>query len=141
MFGLSPFEKKSYELFNAFHDFEHDFFGSELTIGSFKTDIKDEGDKYILEAEMPGFDKEDISLEIDEEFLLLKAEHSQEKKEEDKNGNFIRRERSTGTYQRCFNISEIDADSIKATYANGILTLVLPKKTHEGKTTKRLIIE
>lgn len=42
MFGLTPFERKSYDLFNAFHDFENDFFG-ENALQSFKTDIKDEG--------------------------------------------------------------------------------------------------
>ena len=50
MFGLTPFERKSYDLFNAFHDFENDFFG-ENALQSFKTDIKDEGDKYVMEAE------------------------------------------------------------------------------------------
>ena len=47
MFGLTPFERKSYDLFNAFHDFENDFFG-ENALQSFKTDIKDEGDKYVM---------------------------------------------------------------------------------------------
>ena len=61
MFGLTPFERKSYDLFNAFHDFENDFFG-ENALQSFKTDIKDEGDKYVMEAELPGFDKDDIKL-------------------------------------------------------------------------------
>lgn len=51
MFGLTPFERKSYDLFNAFHDFENDFFG-ENALQSFKTDIKDEGDKYVMEAEL-----------------------------------------------------------------------------------------
>lgn len=141
MFGLSSFEKKSYDLLNAFHDFETDFFGTDLTINSFKTDIKDEGDKYVLESELPGFEKEDICLSIEDDYLILKAEHKQEKKEEDKDGNYIRRERSYGTYQRCFNISEIDSEKIDATYKNGVLKLVMPKKTGDTKQVKKLIVK
>ena len=59
MYGISPFEKKTYDLFNSFHDFEENFFGN-TSLPSCKTDIKDEGDKYVLEAELPGFDKDDI---------------------------------------------------------------------------------
>lgn len=44
------FERKSFDLFNAFHDFENDFFGG-MAPAAFKTDIKDEGDKYLMEAE------------------------------------------------------------------------------------------
>ena len=70
MFGLTPFERKSYDLFNAFHDFENDFFG-ENALQSFKTDIKDEGDKYVMEAELPGFDKTISSLTSQATILFL----------------------------------------------------------------------
>lgn len=56
MFGLTPFERKSYDLFNAFHDFENDFFG-ENALQSFKTDIKDEGDKYVNGSRASGLCK------------------------------------------------------------------------------------
>lgn len=88
MFGLTPFERKSYDLFNAFHDFENDFFG-ENALQSFKTDIKDEGDKYVMEAELPGFDKDDIKLDISGNDLVLTAEHKAET--EDKKDKYIRR--------------------------------------------------
>lgn len=140
MFGLTPFEKKSYDLFNAFHDFEKDFFDVGVPMNSCKTDIKDEGDKYVLEAELPGFDKQDIKLDIDGGFLTLTAEHSAEKEDKDSDGKYIRRERSYGSYQRSFDISNINADKIDAEYKNGILTVALPKKEIAKPETKRLEI-
>ncbi len=140
MFGLTPFERKSYDLFNAFHDFEKDFFGGEAPMNSCKTDIKDEGDKYVLEAELPGFDKQDIKLDIDNGYLTLTAEHSAEKEDKDSEGKYIRRERSYGSYQRSFDISTVNADKIDAEYKNGILTVQLPKKEIAKPEAKRLEI-
>ena len=62
MFGLTPFERKSFDLFDAFHDFEKDFFTGNLPMNSCKTDIRDEGDKFVMEAELPGFEKSDTSI-------------------------------------------------------------------------------
>lgn len=138
MFGLTPFERKSYDLFNAFHDFENDFFGGN-TLQSFKTDIKDEGDKYVMEAELPGFDKDDIKLDISGNNLVLTAEHKAEN--EDKKDKYIRRERTYGSYQRSFDLTGIDTDKIAAEYKNGILTLDLPKMQEVKPETKRLEIK
>ncbi len=140
MFGLTPFEKKSYDLFNAFHDFEKDFFGGDIPFNSCKTDIVDKGDKFVLEAELPGFDKDDIRLDIDGGFLTLTAEHNTENEEKNADGKYIRRERSYGSYQRSFDISGINADGIDAEYKNGVLTVALPKKVIAQPETKRLEI-
>jgi len=140
MFGLTPFERKSYDLFNAFRDFEKDFFGNETSFNSCKTDVKDEGDKYVLEADLPGFDKQDISLDIDGGFLTLTAEHSAETEDKDSGGRYIRRERSYGSYRRSFDISGVNADKIDAEYKNGVLTVALPKKQIAPPETKRLEI-
>lgn len=138
MYGLTPFERKSYDLFNAFHDFENDFFGG-TSMQSFKTDIKDEGDKYVMEAELPGFEKEDIKLDISGNKLVLTAEHKAET--EDKQDKYIRRERTYGSYQRSFDLTGIDAEKIDAEYKNGILTLNLPKMQETAPATRRLEIK
>lgn len=138
MYGLTPFERKSYDLFNAFHDFENDFFGGSA-MQSFKTDIKDEGDKYVMEAELPGFEKEDIKLDISGNNLVLTAEHKAET--EDKQDKYIRRERTYGSYQRSFDLTGIDAEKIDAEYKNGILTLNLPKMQETAPATRRLEIK
>lgn len=140
MYGMTPFEKKTYDLFNAFHDFEDDFFnGSSLP--SCKTDIKDEGDKYVLEAELPGFEKSDITLDLNGDNLVITAEHSDKKEEKDDDGKYIRRERTYGSYQRSFDVSMVDTDKIEAEYKNGVLILDLPKKQPTAPATKRLEIK
>ncbi|MBR2304124.1 MAG: Hsp20/alpha crystallin family protein [Ruminococcus sp.] len=139
MFALTPFERRSYDLFNAFHDFEDDFFNSPQ-LRSFRTDIKDEGDKYLMEAELPGFEKEDIKLDITGNTLTLSAEHKSDT-EDKKEDNYIRRERSFGSYQRSFDLTGIDADRIEAEYKNGILELSLPKIIEKKPETRRLEIK
>ena len=139
MFALTPFERRSYDLFNAFHDFEDDFFNSPQ-LRSFRTDIKDEGDRYLMEAELPGFEKEDIKLDITGNTLTLSAEHKSDT-EDKKEDNYIRRERSFGSYQRSFDLTGIDADKIEAEYKNGILELTLPKIVETKPETRRLEIK
>lgn len=136
MYGLTPFERKSFDLFNAFHDFENDFFGG-MAPAAFKTDIKDEGDKYLMEAELPGFEKSDIKLDISGDTLTLSAEHSDSSEKKD-GDNYVCRERSYGSYQRSFDISGIDADKIDAEYKNGILYMTMPKKQKAQPEIKRL---
>lgn len=140
MFALTPFERKSYDLFNAFHDFERDFFGGDSQFNSCKTDIRDDGECYVLEAELPGFDKSDIKLDISGGALTLSAEHSSESSEKDNDGKYIRRERSYGSYRRSFDLSGIDENKIDAEYKNGVLFVTLPKKAPDAPETKRLEI-
>ena len=140
MYGITPFEKKTYDLFNAFHDFEDNFF-SGTALASCKTDIKDEGDRFVLEAELPGFEKEDIKLDLDGDNLIITAEHNTENEEKDSDGKYIRRERSYGSYQRSFDITGIDADNIHADYKNGILIMTLPKKKPDVPASRRLEIQ
>ena len=139
MFALTPFEKRSYDLFNAFHDFEDDFFKSQQ-LRSFKTDIRDDGDKFVLEAELPGFDKQDIKLDITGDTLTLSAEHKAETEDKNKD-NYIRRERTFGSYQRSFDLTGINTDKIDAEYKNGILELTLPKLAETKPETRRLEIK
>lgn len=94
----------------------------------FKTDIKEEDGKYVLEADMPGFNKEDIKLDVDNDILTISAERHSEHEDKDKAGNYIRCERSYGSYSRSFDVSAIDSEKITATYENGVLTLDMPKK-------------
>ncbi|MBR1422056.1 MAG: Hsp20/alpha crystallin family protein [Ruminococcus sp.] len=140
MFALTPFERRGYDLFDAFRGFDDDFFKAPQ-MRSFRTDIKDEGDKFVMEAELPGFDKEDIKLDITGDTLTLSAEHKAEKKEENKKDNYIRRERTYGSYQRSFDLTGIDADKIEAEYKNGILELTLPKMAEVKPESRRLEIK
>ncbi|MDR0222357.1 MAG: Hsp20/alpha crystallin family protein [Oscillospiraceae bacterium] len=131
--------RSSFDLLNVFRDFERDFFGGEMPVNSVKTDIREEADKYVLEAEMPGFGKDDIKIDVEGDYLTLSAERSSEK--EDKDGGYIRRERSYGSFKRSFNIESVDSEKIEAEYKNGVLSLSLPKKGEKTPNTRRLEIK
>ena len=94
----------------------------------FKTDIKEEEGKFVLEADLPGFKKEDIKLDVDNDILTISAERHSEHEDKDKAGNYIRCERSYGSYSRSFDVSAINSEKIVASYDNGVLTLDMPKK-------------
>ncbi len=141
MYGLTPFGRTGFGLWDAFNDFDNNFFGDSMPINSCRTDIRDDGDKYVMESELPGFEKEDIKLDINGTQLTIAAEHSTNSDEKDEKGNYIRRERSFGSYKRSFDISDVDSEAISAAYKNGILTLELPKKKPEEPVSKRLEIK
>ena len=142
MFGMIPFEYRDHNLFNAFDNFERSFFGnSNVDLPAFRTDIRDAGDKYLLDAELPGFNKEDISLDIKDGILTISAEHNESNDQKDDKGNYIRRERRYGSFRRSFDISGIDENAISASYQNGILQLSLPKAQQVLPQSHRIAIE
>lgn len=120
-------------------DMFDDFFPTikSSDFGSMKCDIYEKNNIYHLEMDIPGFTKEDVNIEIDDnDYLTIIAEKNNEKNEENK--NYIRKERSYGKYQRSFYIGGVDKEQINATFDNGILKIIMPKK-HEEKVTKRKI--
>ena len=63
---LTPFERTGYDLFRSMRDWENEFFGEKSTaMSSCKTDIRDTGDSYVLEAELPGFQKDEIKISVE----------------------------------------------------------------------------
>ena len=129
MFDLMPFEHRGRNLFNFFDDFEKNFFGDLSTdFAQFRTDILDKGDHYLLQAELPGFHKEDINIDLSDNALTIRAEHNEQNDEKDDKGNYIRRERKYGSFVRSFSTEGINPDAISAEYNNGVLELKLPKQ-------------
>lgn len=107
------------------------FFGDNLKKQSSfgKTDIKELKDNYLLEIELPGFNKEDIKAEINNGYLIVTAAHNENKDEKDKEGKYIRKERYTGQFTRSFYIGDnITQEDIKGKFENGLLKLEVPKK-------------
>lgn len=149
MFELRPYSRKNNSLYNPFKEMdelENSFFGSPFgfftnAIDEFKTDIKDEGDHYELIADLPGFDKKDIKLDISDDTLTVSAQRHSEHEEKDKKGKYIRCERSYGNYSRSFDLSGVKADAVTAKYENGVLKLTMPKKTETKSSSRRLEIE
>ena len=94
-----------------------------------KTDVKDAGDHYELEMEMPGVEKENIKAELKDGYLTITAQQNTNKDEKDKEGNYIRRERYAGTLSRSFYVGDaVSEEDIHAKYEDGILKLSVPKK-------------
>lgn len=138
----------SYNPFREMEELEKNFFNNPFgaffgngELSEFKTDVSDEGDHYLLEADLPGFDKKDIQLDISGDTLTVKAERHSKFEEKDKKDKLVRIERSYGSYSRQFDISGINADAIKAKYENGVLQLKLPKKETAVPESKHLEIE
>lgn len=92
-----------------------------------KTDIKDDGTNYVMQVELPGIDKKDINVSLKDEYLTIKANVNVENSDKEKKGNFIHRERYSGTATRSYYVGDVDMKSVKASYANGVLTLTFPK--------------
>ncbi len=139
---LTPFERTGYDLFRSMRDWENEFFGNKSQLVSCKSDLRDTGDSYVLEAELPGFTKEEISLDIEGDVLTLTAVHKEKTDEEkEKDGTYLRRERSYCSYQQKLDISGVEVDQMQASYENGILTLTMPKKHPEQPATKKIEIQ
>ena len=85
MFELMPFGRQERNLFRYLDNMEKSFFGDMGEgIAQFRTDILDKGDHYLLEAELPGFAKEDIKIDLENGYLNIHAEHKEEKEEKEK---------------------------------------------------------
>lgn len=129
MFGMIPFERSDNNIFDLFDNFQKQFFrDSNATLPAFRADIRDLDDKFVLDAELPGFNKEDISLDLKEGILTIKAEHKDSQDQKNDKGEYIRRERRYGSFARSFDVSGIDESGISAAYKNGILEVTLPKQ-------------
>lgn len=103
-----------------------------------KCDIYEKDGDYHIEMDVPGFSKENISVEAKDGYLTISAEVKKEINEEDKNKNYIRRERSYGKYERSFYLGDLDQERIDAEFSNGVLKITIPKKE---KVDNKKVIE
>ena len=136
----------AYDPFREMERLEKDFFGSPVNGRQnrqepepLRTDLLDEGNYYTLEADLPGFDRDDIHLNLDGDILTIQAER--QAREENENHRYVRMERSYGAYSRQFNVSEIDTRNLRAAYENGVLKLALPKKQAMRPESRVLTID
>ncbi|WP_368645436.1 Hsp20/alpha crystallin family protein [Alkalibacterium putridalgicola] len=129
-----------------FRDLRRQFFDDTFDqvlgeAGNFKTDIIEDDKEYTVEAELPGMDKENIELDYHDNILSISGKQESETNEEDKERNYIRRERSSRSFSRQFLIRDVDEDNISASFENGILEVKLPKKESGKSENKRIDIE
>ncbi len=127
---------------NLFDDiFDNSFFtGHDPLFGKngrnlMKTDVRetDDAKAYRLAVDMPGFKKDEITLDLKDGYLTVSAAKGLDKDEEDKKGRIIRQERYAGVLSRNFYVGEVKPEDVKASYESGVLTLLIPK-AEETKT-------
>lgn len=111
-------------LFQAF--FNEPFFnGFPESINSFKVDIQDKDNEYLLEADLPNANKENLKVTFENNVLTLAVEQNQQDKQE--NDNYICHERYQQSISRQFAFENVDHEGIQAKYENGVLSVTLPK--------------
>ncbi|MCE5201425.1 MAG: Hsp20/alpha crystallin family protein [Synergistaceae bacterium] len=150
MVGLVPFNRRSKDVaastgFGDFYNVLDDFFSNDwpfrrsLANDTFKVDVQDNDNEYLIEAEMPGVDKKDINVALDEGKLLISV--TRDEKTEEKNKNFIHRERRQVSMSRSIYLADAKNEGIKAKLENGLLRITVPKEEKPGTTTIAIDVE
>lgn len=132
---------------NSLFDFEHFFdhfrapdIFSDKDNGFFtpRIEVKEKKDQYVISAELPGVEKDDVHVTLENGVLTIEAESHKEDKEE-KDGRILRQERRYGKLLRSFNIgTDVKEEDIQATFKNGVLKLTAPKLEKPAETSRRI---
>lgn len=139
------FTNRAFDLFDDM--FNDPFFtrGYEPTATQImKSDIQENEKGYLVDIELPGYNKEDVKAELRDGYLTITANHEDKKEEKDAKGKYIRKERYTGTCKRSFYVGEqVRQEDIRAAFQNGILRLAIPKELpqKEKEQPKLITIE
>lgn len=128
------------DIFNDnMEDLFYDPFFSK-TSSYMKTDIKEKDGNYLLDMELPGYQKEDLQMELKNGYLNIRAVRNTNKEEKDEKGNIIHQERFSGSCSRNFYVGEgVTQADIKASFENGELKVVIPKIDHKEVEEKKFI--
>ena len=131
---------------------ELDFFGGffkplfyEEKHHSMKTDIKETENSYVLDIEVPGFDKKDVNVSLENGYLTVSAqkktcEGGENDEKNKKKENYIRRERSCSV-SRSYYVGDVDKEAVKAKYENGVLTIDIPKEKPALPESHNIVID
>jgi HSP20 family molecular chaperone IbpA len=134
---LDMFDDFDRDFFRGFNRPEHALYGKNAS-RMMKTDVKETDEGYEVAVDLPGFNKEEIKLELNKGYLTISTEKSLNK---ESTGKMLRQERYVGTMQRTFYVGEaLTEEDIKARYENGVLLLTLPKKEARKVPEKKQIL-
>ncbi|SDA37566.1 Molecular chaperone IbpA, HSP20 family [Butyrivibrio sp. INlla18] len=136
LFGF-PYMK---EFGNMEHDMERKLYGRKAS-RMMKTDIREKDDNYEISVDLPGFKKEDITVELDNGYITINASKNLDKDENNKKGKLLRQERYAGSMTRSFYVGEnVEKEDVDANYRHGVLNLTIPKKAIEKKIPEKNLI-
>ena len=125
---------------NLFDDFFNDNFGMfpvwnernllyvKRTKNLMKTDVRETEDSYELDIDLPGFKKDEVTVDLKDGCLTISAAKGLNKDEQDKKGRYIRQERYAGACSRSFYVGDVEPDQVAAKYEDGILRISMPKE-------------
>lgn len=133
---MIPRKRNDFDLFDSMFD---DPFFERKEVRWMKTDIKEKGNNYIIEVDLPGYDKDNIKVEMENGYLNVtaKVDKSNDSEEE---GKYIHKERFYGECSRSFYVGDnLTEEDIKASFKNGILTLTVPKAEQKELDEKKYI--
>ena len=106
-----------------------------------KTDVHEHEDHYEVDIDLPGFAKDEITIELKDGYLTISAAKGLDKDENDKKGKLIRQERYAGAMQRSFYVGEeLTEEDVKASFKQGVLSLNIPKKEAKAVPEKKTIM-
>ena len=138
-------------LMDVFNDFDRDFFRparwpehelyGRRAPRLMKTDVRETENGYEVDMDLPGFKKDEITLELHQGNLTVSARKSLEKKDEDEHGKVLRQERYAGSMSRSFYVGDhITEEDVKARFEDGVLRLSIPKKDAKKVDEKKTIL-
>ena len=127
---------RKYYLDSIFDDFMED----RNNLDTMKCDIYEKDGAYHIEADIPGFKKEEISVECEDGYVTISAEKNTENEENDENKKYLKRERFYGKTVRKFYVGDIDSEKIKAEFKDGMLYVIVPKE-EKLPNKKSIVIE
>ncbi len=137
-FNHSPANRVANSLWSD--DFFRPFFwGGDAMSGAFRVDVRDMGDHYLLEADMPGIDRDKVNIEVDDGVLTISVNMDETRKEE--KGEYIYNERRSGSMRRSFTLNGINEEAITAEYKDGVLMLNMPKQDEQKPMGRRIEIK
>ncbi|MCR5272708.1 MAG: Hsp20/alpha crystallin family protein [Lachnospiraceae bacterium] len=124
-----------------FNDFSQPVAYATKQKSMMRTDVSESENEYKLEIELPGYSKDDISAELENGYLTISANTEKSNDEKDNEGNFIRRERYTGSCSRSFYVGDaVEQEDIKAKFTDGVLTLMIPKEKEKPEVEQKKFI-
>ena len=128
--------------YNVFEDMFDDLFPkASYSDNLMRTDVYEKDGYYNLDIELPGYNKEDVQMDIIDGYLNIKATHNVSNEEKDAKGNLVRSERRFGSCSRSFYVGEnIKAEDIKAKFEHGVLKLSFPKEEKEAVPEHKTIM-
>ena len=127
--------------FDLFGEMFRDPFFTEHENKIMKTDIREKEDRYLIDIDLPGYEKDNIKISVEDGYLTVQASMDSSEEEKEK-GKFVRRERYTGTCSRSFYVGEnVKSEDIKASFKKGILKLEVPKVENKKDLPEKKYIQ